>query len=242
MGFALPRLGQDGCHQVGLFQLQLDTHLAQLYLHRFYQGNDFRRPGKGKEPGLHLKALGIPGLRQQAFRRRRVVAVHLWEALLPGGVPAGQVGIVTTHIRVGGPPLIQHLEQLLAIDGLVDGLPHFFFRPRHRRVQSPRCPTALGVAPRLFVLSTEVEPAEDQDDLLGHLSTADELMSLAHHFIGEVLVQLGEVRLPRDELRQTRRLFERPGHLEFFPVHHPVLPVRRRGTLVEHIAVWLPAP
>ena len=28
--------------------------------------------------------------------------------------------------------------------------------------------------------------------------------------------------------------------LEFFPVHHTPLPVRHRGTLVEHIAIWLP--
>jgi hypothetical protein len=65
----------------------------------------------------------------------------------------------------------------------------------------------------LFVFSAKVEPTKGQDDLLSHLPATDELIPLAHHFINEVLVKLGDVRLSRYELRQTRRLFDRPGHL-----------------------------
>src|SRR5262249_36706033 len=175
-----------------------------------------------------------------ALGRRRIIAVHLWEALLPGGVPTRQVGIIPGYIRVGGPPLIQHLEEFLAVDGLVDGLSHLFFRPRDRWVQFPRRATIFGIAPLLFVLRAEVEPTKIQDDLLRYLSATDELIPLTYRFLDEVLVDLGEVGFTSQELRQTRRLFERPGHLQFFPVHCAPLPVWCRGTLVEHIAVWRP--
>ena len=45
---------------------------------------------------------------------------------------------------------------------------------------------------------------------------------------------------PAKELRKARRLFDRPGHLQLFPVHHAVLPVRCGGTLVQDIAVFHP--
>src|SRR5262249_14947541 len=123
------------------------------------------------------------------------------------------------------------------VDGLIDGLPHLFLGPRYRWVQFSRRPTIFGITPLLFILSAEVEPAKDQDDLLGHLSATDELIPLAHRLIDEVLIDLGGMRLPRYELRQTRRLLDRPGHLELFPVHRTPFPVRRGTTLKEHIAI-----
>src|ERR1043166_9315983 len=47
------------------------------------------------------------------------------------------------------------------------------------------------------------------------------------------------MRFAAEELRLTRRPLERPGHLEFFPVHRAVLPVRCGGAFVQHVAAEL---
>ncbi len=64
MGFPVPRLGQDDRHHIGLFQLQFDADFAQLDRHRFHQGDEFRRPGEGVQPGLGFEAVRVAGLCQ----------------------------------------------------------------------------------------------------------------------------------------------------------------------------------
>ena len=169
-----------------------------------------------------------------------IVAIHLGEALRPGGVPARQIGIEARHVGGRRPALVQHLEQLLAVDGLVHGLPHLLVGPRHLGVESSRYAPVLGVALRGLVLGAEVQSAESNDGLLRHLPATDEFESFGDRLVGEVSVDLGEVAFSRQQLGKARRLLDVPGHHDLFPVHHPPLPVRRRGALVQDIPAELP--
>src|SRR5216117_3021974 len=96
-----------------------------------------------------------------------------------------------------------------------------------------------SVAPRDLVLGAEVEPAEIDLHLLRGGSAPDELVAFRDQFVGEVLVDLGEMGFARDQLRKARRFFEGPRHLDLFPVHHAMLPVRGWRPLVQDIPVQL---
>ena len=94
----------------------------------------------------------------------------------------------------------------------------------------------------MLILGAEIQATEIDLHLLRRDPAADEFVALGHQFIGEIFVDLGEMRFARQELGIARRLFERPGHLQLFPVHHAMLPVRRGGAFVQDIPAQLAAP
>ena len=97
----------------------------------------------------------------------------------------------------------------------------------------------FGVASDGFVLGTEIQPGKENLHLLRRTATADELVALGHQVVDKVLIDLGQVGLSGQELRKAGGLFERPGHLQLFPVHRTVLPVRRGSAFVQDVAVDL---
>ena len=143
------------------------------------------------------------------------------------------------HVHRRRPPLIDHLEDLVPVDGLVHGLPDFFLGPGDGGVQFAIGATVLRVAPRLRVLSAKIQPPEYEVDLLCRPSARDHLIALADGVVDQVFIDLRKVGLACQHLRIARRLLNGPGHLELFPIHHPVLPVGRRGPLEQDVAIHL---
>src|SRR5207249_752698 len=89
-------------------------------------------------------------------------------------------------------------------------------------------------------LGAKVESTKIDLDLLRCPPAADELIALGYQCVSQILVHLSQVRLPSQQLRKARRLLERPGHLQLFPVYDAPLPVWYRSTFIEDVAAQLP--
>src|SRR4029434_1429206 len=90
------------------------------------------------------------------------------------------------------------------------------------------------------ILRPEVQAAKKDVHLLCRPPAANEFIALGDEVIDDVFIDLGEMGLPRQQLRLARWLFERPGHLQLYPVHHAVLPMGRGAALVQDMPAQLP--
>src|SRR5262245_34290176 len=125
-------------------QLGLEPDGLEIQGHGLPDIDDLREPWQGAKVQGELEALGIPSLRQQRLRLRRIVAVQSFKARVPVRVPdPWPDGTLQCRMIPMNPmrldlPTQNGIGNGLPIDGQIHGLPYLSLHKGHLGVELVR--------------------------------------------------------------------------------------------------------